>query len=512
MVGNASNLLRIVVIPSHPMQHICAVARAFFASSKRLSVLAASFLFAAVCIERPTTIDTPPDRPHAGTVLTVAVSDPADREFVQRLAKAWSTRSGCDVRVLDTAWDGTADIGLVAPAEISRWPESAQLIAAPSYFTPTPPYRWDDVLSTYARTLMVWRNRTYALPIIGEEMVLAYRTDVFDGIDGRPGIAPATWDDLLALAGKYFKEPYLPPVPRTSERLLAEYFAAAACYDRPAIGRLAPGALPSEEFFAFQFDVPARDSQAAPTGEPRLERPAFRHVADLFRRMGLYRVQAADAAAAFRSGQAKVGVLSLAELGRVGPDIAEKLGVTPLPGARFTFEANGEKRATDQETVNRLPYVGWGGRAGVVSTKCASPAAAWEFIIDAGLPDRTALDLIATPGLGAGPYRMSQIDVRTRPRWYAYGLAEIETERLTSALRDNLGTSVQNTRLRVRTPNQHELAATLDEDLRAMLKDQTPIELAMAKANNRWKQIIRQRPPEQWSRELRWSLGLEATR
>jgi ABC-type glycerol-3-phosphate transport system substrate-binding protein len=497
------------------MQHICAVARTFFVSSKLLPVLLTPFLIAAGCIERPTTIDPPPDRPHAGTVLTAAASDPADREFLQRLAKSWSTRSGAEIRVLDTPWDGNADIGLVAPAEISRWAEAGQLTVAPTDFTPTNPYRWDDVLAVYARTLMVWRNRVYALPILGEGMVLVYRADVFDGIEGRPGNPPTTWDELLGMGGKYFQGPFLPPVPRTSERLLAEYFAAAACYDRPSVGRFAPGVLPDEEFFAFQFDVPKLpkgDQQDDATAGPRLERPAFRHVANLFRQMGSYRVEAPDAAAAFSSGKAKVGILSLAELGRVGPDMADKLGVASLPGARFTFDSNGEKRATDQETVNRVPYLGWGGRAGVVSAKCANTAAAWDFIMDAGLPERTALDLIATPGIGAGPYRMSQLDVRARSRWFAYGLSAIETERLTSALRDNLGLGVQNPRLRVRTPNQHELAAALDEDLRAMLKDQTPIEQAMAKANNRWKQIIGKQPPAQWNAELRVSLGLEATR
>jgi ABC-type glycerol-3-phosphate transport system substrate-binding protein len=501
------------------MQHICAVARAFFGSSRLLPVLLAPVLIAAGCIERPTTLDPPPDRPHAGTVLTAAASDPADREFLQRLAKSWSTHSGAEIRVLDTPWVGNADIGLVAPAEISRWAEAGQLSTAPANFTPTDPYRWDDVLAIYARTLMVWRNRAYALPILGEGMVLVYRADVFDGIEGRPGNPPTTWDDLVGMGGRYFKEPYLPPVPRSSERLLAEYFAAAACYDRPAIGRFAPGVLPDEEFFAFQFDVPKLPQpdqqnveQDVATAEPRLERPPFRHVANLFRQMGAYRVQGPDAAAAFRSGHAKVGILSLAELGRVGPDMAEKLGVAPLPGSRFTFDANGEKRPTDQDTVNRVPYLGWGGRAGVVSAKCANTAAAWDFILDGGLPDRAALDLIATPGIGAGPYRMSQLDVRARSRWFAYGLSAIETERLTSALRDNLGLGVQNPRLRLRTPNQHELAAALDEDLRAMLKDQTPVEQAMAKANNRWKQIILKQPAAQWNAELRVSLGLEATR
>ena len=83
MVDNASNLLGIVVIPSAPMQQIYAAGRAFFVSAKLLPIIITPFLVAAGCIERPTTIDTPPDRPHAGVVLTAAASDPADREILR---------------------------------------------------------------------------------------------------------------------------------------------------------------------------------------------------------------------------------------------------------------------------------------------------------------------------------------------------------------------------------------------------------------------------------------------
>jgi hypothetical protein len=223
--------------------------------------------------------------------------------------------------------------------------------------------------------------------------------------------------------------------------------------------------------------------------------------------MQAHRVSAPDAATAFRSEKAKVGIVSLAELGQMGADVAEKLGIAPLPGARFTFEGNGDRRPTGQETVNHVPYLGWGGRVGVVSAKCASPAAAWDFLADTGLPDRTALDLIAAPRWGAGPYRTSQLDTRARSRWYAYGLSAIETEHLTSALHDNLGTGVQNYRLRLRTPNQGELATALDEELRATLKNQSPAGQAMQNANRRWKEIIGKQPPDEWKALMRKSLG-----
>jgi len=492
------------------MQQFCPARRAFFARPRIFLPVLAPLLVAAGCIERPTTIDAPPDRPHAGAVLTAAASDPADRDFLRQLAVLWSPRSGAQIRVFDTPWDGTADIGLIAPAEMPRWAEIGQLTEAPADFrTPAHAYRWDDLYSAYTVRLTNWRDRTYALPVRGEGRVLVYRLDAFDGMDGRPANPPATWDELAGLAGKHFQGRYLPPLPATSEELLADFFAAAACYDRPAISRFSPGELPERDFFSFQFGVTIGEPQPDEVaGQPRLERPAFRHVAGLLQQMQEHRSTAPDAATAFRTGEAKVGVISLADLGRIGPDVAEKLGVAPVPGARFLFDAKGERRPTDQETINRVPYIGWGGRVGVVSAKCSAPAAAWDFLIDAGLPDRAALDLIAAPRWGAGPYRTSQLDTRSRSRWFGYGLTAAETERLTSALRDNLGVGVQNYRLRLRTPNQHELSAALDDELRAMLKTSTPADQAMRKANARWAEIIKQQPPADWNAVLRKSLGL----
>lgn len=458
------------------------------------------FLVAAGCIERPTTLDAIPDRPHSGLVLTAAVSDPADGELLRHLAKAWGTRSGAEIRIADAPWDGTADIGLIRSAEMPRWAEAGQLREAPAALKiAEDAYRWDDLLSIYPLRLLTWGERTYALPVTGEGMVLVYRKNAFDGKDGRPGDPPATWDELAGYASREFRgQKYLPPLPAGSDRLLAEYFAAAASYDRPAVGRLGPNERPGPAFFAFQFD-PEK-------GAPRLTAKAFERVADLYRQMQPARSTAADAATAFRTGEAKIGILTLAELGQVGPDAASALGVAPLPGSRITFDANGNEQPTGQGSVNRVPYLGWGARVGVVSTRCANPDAAWDFLADVGQPDRTALELIASPRWGSGPYRISQLETKARARWFGYGLDANETERLTSALRDNLGLGVQNYRLRLRTPNQHELAVALDAELRKAIQGQTPPTEALKAANDRWAEINRGQPA--WANQARKSLGL----
>jgi len=464
---------------------------------RRALILAAALLAAPGCSERPTTIDPPPPRPHAGVVLTLAVAEPGDRDLARQLARSWAARSGAEIKILVDSYDGTADIGLIPPADVPRWAVAGRLAEVPTAFKdPASVYRWDDVLPIHTVRLTNWDNRTYALPVVGEGMVLVYRTDLFDGKEGRPAQPPTTWDELLD-AAKALGGSSLPPVPAGADRLLAEFFAAAACFDRPAVGRLQGGGMITKEFFAFQFD-PA-------TGDPRLNAPAFAHVARLFQQMQPLRSRQPDAAAAFRSGEAKVGILTLADLGRVGPDMANSLGIAPLPGSRLTFDAKGESNPLD--AVNRVPYLGWGGRVGVVSANSQARDAAWDFLTDAGLPDRTALDLVADPRWGAGPYRTSQLDARARARWYAYGLSSAETERLTTALRDNLGLSIQNYRIRLRTPDHADLDRALDAALRAMLTTNQDPTAVMAKANADWRALIDRQPRDTWINWGKKSLG-----
>lgn len=455
------------------------------------AVFGAILLVGGGCGERATTLDPSPERLHADVTLTLAAAEPADRDLLRQLARTWAARTGAEVRIADQPWDGTADVGLISTAALPRWAEPGLLAdIPPNLKLSSDPYRWDDLLRVYTERLLTWRGRTVALPVLGEGMVLVYRKDAF-GKDP----PPATWDALLERAVKLGR-PSLPPVPADAERLQAEFFSAAACYDRQVVGRIISREALGPDFFAFQFDTD--------TGEPRLDAPAFQHVARLFHKMAPYRSTESDAPRAFNTGEAKVGVLSLAELGRVNADVIEQLGVAPLPGAGFTFVKDKEQ-PVDQLVVNRLPYLGWGGRVGVVSAKCANPAAAWDLLAELGNPDRAALDLVAAPKWGAGPYRTSQLDARALARWHAYGFPTGETERLTAALRENTGPGVQNYRLRLRTPNQHELTDALDADLRNILRSDTP---DMKVANDRWRGIIRRMPPAEWKDVARKSLGL----
>ena len=130
-----------------------------------------------------------------------------------------------------------------------------------------------------------------------------------------------------------------------------------------------------------------------------------------------YRSHQPDAATAFRTGDAKVGLLTLSELGHIGADVVEALGVAQIPGSRKTFDLDGKERLTDRELVNRVPYLGWGGRLGVVSASCAAPDAAWAFLVDAGLPESMHIGHVRRRWIGEldGNARRVRSKADTRP-------------------------------------------------------------------------------------------------
>ena len=136
----------IVVVKARPMQLFYSFVRRLFARADVLSVAVLTpLLLASGCIERPTTIDPAPVRPHAGVVLRVASSDPNDRELLRQLAASWSVRSGAEVRVLDA--DSTTTPTLVHPQRNSVAGRIRSRSDVPAALKSTSnPYRWDDTL------------------------------------------------------------------------------------------------------------------------------------------------------------------------------------------------------------------------------------------------------------------------------------------------------------------------------------------------------------------------------
>ncbi|WP_020473298.1 ABC transporter substrate-binding protein [Zavarzinella formosa] len=453
------------------------------------------------CADRPSTIDVSPERPYENLTLRVAASDSSDLPILRDLARSWANRHHATVIVSDILDDEKADLFLISPAELPRMAEAGKLAELPGeYLVPTHPYRWDDIFIVNSSRLCGWKNKTHAVPVIGEGMVLAYRTDHFTGKNGQPGTPPRTWDELLRQAA-VAPNKGMASWPATAEAREALFFSLAASFDKLAINRLPSGTMVHDDFFSFHFD-PA-------TGKSRLGDPAFLEAGKVMQQLTPLMTSGADPVESFNKHGATFGFATLRDLARLDSEVAGRIGILPLPGVTRTID-KGESKLVPGGNINRVPYLGWGGRIGVVSAKYDRPDAAWNFWTDAGMPDHQSLDLIAATNWGAGPYRASQIEARVRPRWLGYQLTTSETDRLTGSLRDNLGLGAQNYRTRLRTPNERELRMVLRPHLEGIISGKEPADQAIKASDEEWKAIIGKIPPEQWRGWVRKSLGLSA--
>ena len=471
-----------------------------FANLRSFASVLPLCVFVVGCADRPSTIDVRATRPHEGATLRLAVSDPSDLPLVRDLARSWAIRQDARVELLEDPSDDTADVRLIRPSELPRLAEAGALAEVPTeYQSSSNPYRWEDIFIVNSSRLSVWKSKTLAVPVYGEGMVFAYRTDVYPVKNGPASLPPRNWDEVAARAGAAPGKAMAawPAMPEFREAI---FHYLAASLDRPAINRLPSGVLPRDEFFSFHFDTT--------TGASRLTAPAFIEAGRMMARLTPLLTPGVDPAESFNKHGASFGIVSLRDLANLDTAIVGKIGIMPLPATSFTLGPKGERQAVPGGNLNRVPYLGWGGRLGVVSSKSAKKEAAWDFWTDAGMPDQQALDLIGATKWGAGPFRGSQIDTRVRPRWLGYRLGTAETDQLTGALRDNIGVGTLNYRAVLRTPNEEEFRLALRPRLKAVIDGTEPAETALLEASAKWTAIIGKLPKDRWNEWLRRSLGL----
>ena len=161
------------------------------------------------------------------------------------------------------------------------------------------------------------------------------------------------------------------------------------------------------------------------------------------------------------------------------------------------------------ETVNRIPYIGWGGWYGIVTTACAHRDAAWDLLADFADPDKTGAETISAAKSGAGPFRLKHTDQRFRNLWLDYHLSPTETDRLIDVLRQNLVPTVVNYRLRLRIPNQADHVRILTEELHGGLTQHLakPADV-LNRVATRWEQLWEGSAAEHKRDWIRFGVGL----
>jgi multiple sugar transport system substrate-binding protein len=470
------------------------------------SVIAATLLLAgAGC--RGGTVD-PAEQPKgfAGVSLTVRCSDPAFGAAVAPALQSWATRTGATIALAPgamTPGDDT-DVGILPASRFGVWADRGELARVPSALRlPDHPYQWTGVLPIYREQLSEWGGQAQAIPLAGDGHVIVYRTDrlenekfvaAFNQAFGKKPRAPASWEEFADLAVQLAAtsgKPSLPPV--TGAELADWFFRVAACYDRPGMTS-ATGVR--EGSFSLQFDVA--------TGAPRLDAPGFAAAGELFERLAKGNcfpplvAEARDPAAAV-AGDASLAVLSLAQLARLPREegaVPARFGLAPLPGTRRYHDPG--KGMVAAAEPNYVPYFS-GGRLGVVRTRCASPDAAFDLLAELGGPARS-LEVVSTPGLGAGPFRLAHLERDRLHVWYGYGLDARRTRELLQAMQQYVRQESKTPALGLRGPDHDALSAAAAAELGKLVSG-TPAADVLRSLTAAWNEIDAKTPRET---RLRW--------
>jgi multiple sugar transport system substrate-binding protein len=473
--------------------------------------------------ERPRA-DAPP-RPFAGALVRVACPGDPAAAVVAEYGRGWALREGARVEV--AAYDPqagpaagpAADVWVVAPAELPRLAAAGQLRRVPDDLTARgAPYDWPGLLPLFADKLLTWDGAPYALPLLGESPVCAYRADLlgagrhrdaFRAKYGRPLGPPAAWEEFADVA-EYFRDqkgegldgPSLPPLPAGDGGLEREFFAAAAPFARRAV-RLDEQRPPTEdETFSFHFDLK--------TLGPRLEAPGFVYALQLLQRLQKCRPAAAGAepAQAFLDGRA---VLCLADAPWVArfqqaPRLKGKVGVCRLPGSRSYFDYHTGRRQ-EVNGVNHVPYLGAGGWLAAVPVGAERPEAAFALLAELSGP-KTSLQIVSDPTWGGGAFRYEHFN--SASVWYGFDLDREQTAGLVEGLRQTLEhPGLKNPVLRLRTPDQRDYRQALLAEVRRALEQGGDAGQALAAAAARWRELGRRKDEKTRRAEYLISLSLQ---
>jgi hypothetical protein len=242
------------------------------------------------------------------------------------------------------------------------------------------------------------------------------------------------------------------------------------------------------------------------TAAPRLNAPAFAASGAWFARLAAGKCFASpipegkksDPVAALNDG-ALLAVLTLADLARLPREngmVPARFGIAALPGTKQCYDPG--KGMISLTAPNYIPYFA-DGRLGVVRTRCAKPDAAFDLLAELGGPARS-LEIVATPGLGAGPFRMAHLETDRLPIWYGYGLDAKQTKHLQTAMQQYVRQDVTTPALGLRGPDQQALSAAAEREL-VRLTTGTPPDDVLKQLTAAWNEIDQKTPLDT---RLRW--------
>lgn len=352
---------------------------------------------------------------------TDAIGGPAEAH-----AKAWSERTGIEVRVLRLPFDQLYT-RVITPILVGS--ESHDVLLVPSgwigdlapYLAPIPEGMRgalipDDMLPAYRDIGRVANGDTVAIPIDGDMHIGAYRADLFADPNmrneyllatGRELAPPDTWEEYLRIAD-FFRGRVEPDGRRL--RGTVEAFHPAGQRIWTFISHAAAYALHPDAPGSLFFDP---DTMA-----PMIDSPAWVRALKDYKAAradsGLEadNIQSADVRALFVAGEAAMAI-DWTDIGplAVGPSSVlrpDQVGFFSLPGSREVW--NPTRGVWDRrDDVWKVPHLAFGGWVAAVPATSPHRLEAWNYIAWLANPVNSGGDILDGSS-GINPYRRSHLD------------------------------------------------------------------------------------------------------
>jgi multiple sugar transport system substrate-binding protein len=495
-----------------------------------LSFLVITALLFVIAGCTPTVQPTVP-KPLEGQKLMLRCPDAVFADAITPIIKQWEVRTGAKVTLAREAMTPTddSDIGIIPSSSLGEWAEQGLLLPVPEELKRSEnAFQWFTILTIYGERLVEWGGQTLAVPLTGDGYVIVYRADRFADPTARKeaekdfprGLAsPKTWDEFAALAAFFAardKKPSLPPLPADPDRFFDLFSRVASSADRRALSDsdVAGKVTRDRDTLGFQFVVS--------TGKPRLTKSfGYNRAAEWLQRLQEAKAIPAippggsdDPVAALAEDRAVLAVLSLDQLSRLPREkgaVSTKFGIAGLPGAKTYFNQDTREAVTiadPKAAANYVPHFS-GGRLGVVRSRCTQQKVAFELLADLGSPARHS-EFVATPGLGAGPIRVSHLNADQLVVWLGYGFDEERSKSLRDAMRYYVGESVKNPTLGLRGPDRASLIPSAAGPLRQIGMGPKPLGGidAVNQAEAAWQTLDAKQPEPTLLRQRQREIGL----
>jgi multiple sugar transport system substrate-binding protein len=441
----------------------------------------------------------------------LVVDDPALGEAI---AREWRSRTEGELTVenytsqrLMAANRLPGDIVVFAVGDIGSLAERGLILPLEDEAFATEEYDRRDIFDQVRLRDVGWGNRTFAAPLGSPQLLVVYRSDIFDQLGLTP---PQTWDEYEQVAKALAS--------KRSETSLV-----------PAIEPLAPG-WAGQMLLARAAPYVTHRDQVSPllhysTLEPLITTPpyvkALKQMTAVhqlsFPAMGGESESGEDAGAtshpsrptpsqvmdALGAGEAAMGLCWPAPGPTSDPPYAVQLGFALTPGSHDVYDfarVQWEPREMgEQPTVSLLAVA---GRLAAVTTSSSDPQGAQNVV--GWLASRDVSPVISPTSSATTLFRASQLpDAR---RW---------TARLDAETAGKYGEMVQQATSRerrhisLRIPGRHEYLAALDEAVESALRRDQTAEEALAQAATTWQAITDKYGRDAQKRALRRDLGQE---